>query len=199
MGENVVNTGEYSGQVGPGESHVMLGIDTDQSRSTGHPWRPANVGSAQWNLLQSSSCCLQVRSLKPPRDKAGGFPGKVPVYGTKFHYRRNLVRWMVELTACISFKNVAPYGIYDMFIKMDENKQLVLTKSQASSWKWAQHLLLDSFLNNLSVWSCKFLDILKHAEVAPLFKGIDERLKENNRPISILISASKIFDKVFNW
>ena len=62
----VVNTGEYSGQVGPGDSHVMLGIDTDQSRSTGHYWRPANVGSAQWNLLQSSSCCLQVRSLKNP-------------------------------------------------------------------------------------------------------------------------------------
>ena len=60
---NVVNTGEYYGLVGPGESHVMLGIDTDQSRSTGHHWRPANVGSAQWNLLQSSSCCLQASYL----------------------------------------------------------------------------------------------------------------------------------------
>ena len=62
----VVNTGEYCGLVGPGESHVMLDLDTDPSRSTGHHWRPANVGSAQWNLLQSSSCCLQVRSLKTP-------------------------------------------------------------------------------------------------------------------------------------
>ena len=33
---NVVNTGEYYGLVGPGESHVMLDRDTDQSRSTGH-------------------------------------------------------------------------------------------------------------------------------------------------------------------
>ena len=36
LNDSVVNTGEYYGLVGPGESHVMLDIDTDQSRSTGH-------------------------------------------------------------------------------------------------------------------------------------------------------------------
>ena len=33
---SVVNTGEYYRLVGPGQSHVMLDRDTDQSRSTGH-------------------------------------------------------------------------------------------------------------------------------------------------------------------
>ena len=55
-----------------------------------------------------------------------------------------------------------------------------------------------SRLMNLSILECKFPDILKHAKVNALFKRIDELLKENYRPVSLITAVSKIFERVFN-
>ena len=43
--------------------------------------------------------------------------------------------------------------------------------------------------------SC-FPDILKYAEVAALFKRLDNLDKENYRPVSVLTALSKLFEKV---
>ena len=43
--------------------------------------------------------------------------------------------------------------------------------------------------------SC-FPDILKYAEVAALFKRLDNIDKENYRPVSVLTALSKVFEKV---
>ena len=41
-----------------------------------------------------------------------------------------------------------------------------------------------------------FPDKLKLAEVSPLFKSVDALLKKNYRPISILPTVSKVFERV---
>ena len=41
-----------------------------------------------------------------------------------------------------------------------------------------------------------FPDILKYAEVAALFKRLDNLDKENYKPVSVLTALSKVFEKV---
>ena len=54
---------------------------------------------------------------------------------------------------------------------------------------------LTDCINN-AILECKFPDILKLADVAPIFKKEDPMLKENYRPISLLPSFSKIFERI---
>ena len=49
---------------------------------------------------------------------------------------------------------------------------------------------------NESLNCCKFLSILKRANVAPVFKKGHRGSKENYRPVSILPVMSKIFQKL---
>ena len=51
-------------------------------------------------------------------------------------------------------------------------------------------------LFNVSIEECLFPSDLKYAEVAPLFKKDDNTNKENYRPISILPSISKLFERL---
>ena len=53
-----------------------------------------------------------------------------------------------------------------------------------------------SELFNVSVEECTFPKDLKYANVAPVFKKGDSTNKENYRPISILPSISKIFERI---
>ena len=49
---------------------------------------------------------------------------------------------------------------------------------------------------NKSITVCKFPEYNKKAEVTPLYKKSDQLAKENYRPLSVLPSTSKIFEKV---
>ena len=51
-------------------------------------------------------------------------------------------------------------------------------------------------LFNISIEECLFPSDLKYADVAPLFKKDDNTNKENYRPISILPSISKLFERL---
>ena len=51
---------------------------------------------------------------------------------------------------------------------------------------------------NMSVIQDDFPDILKVAKVIPLYKGDDEQMVQNYRPISILPFFSKIYEKIFH-
>ena len=53
-------------------------------------------------------------------------------------------------------------------------------------------------LINMSIKTSIFPDILKQAEVSPLFKKDDNMNKNNFRPVSILACISKIFEKVYS-
>ena len=51
-------------------------------------------------------------------------------------------------------------------------------------------------LFNISIKECLFPSDLKYADVAPLFKNDDNTNKENYRPMSILPSISKLFERL---
>ena len=53
-------------------------------------------------------------------------------------------------------------------------------------------------LINQSIEKSHFPTALKKSELSPLFKNKDSLITENYRPLSILSSVSKIFEKVFN-
>jgi len=53
-------------------------------------------------------------------------------------------------------------------------------------------------LVNAMIDQCAFPDIMKYAEISPVFKKDDALNKSKYRPVSILTSASKIFEKVIN-
>ena len=44
----------------------------------------------------------------------------------------------------------------------------------------------------------KFPDTLKRADVTPIFKKGNDNEKENNRPVSMLSTFSKVFGKTFD-
>ena len=53
-------------------------------------------------------------------------------------------------------------------------------------------------LINQSSEKCRFPTALKKSELSPLFKNNDNLITDNYRPLSILLSISKIFEKVLN-
>ena len=55
-----------------------------------------------------------------------------------------------------------------------------------------------SLLANISLDTSMFLNILKTANVTPIFKNDDPALCNNYRPISLLSNISKIFEKLIH-
>ena len=53
-------------------------------------------------------------------------------------------------------------------------------------------------LINQSIEKCRFPTASKKSELSPLYKNKDNLIADNYRPLSILPSVSKIFEKVFN-
>ena len=64
--------------------------------------------------------------------------------------------------------------------------------------KWLRPVITEplSIIFNLSIKHGVFPDYMKIAEIVPLHKGGDESLCNNYRPISLLITISKILEKV---
>ena len=49
---------------------------------------------------------------------------------------------------------------------------------------------------NSAIFDCNFPDELKKADVSPIFKELDPTLNSNFRPISVLPSTSKIYERI---
>ena len=64
--------------------------------------------------------------------------------------------------------------------------------------KWLHPVITEplSIIFNLSIQHGIFPDYMKVAEVVPLHKGGDESLCNNYRPISLLITISKMLEKL---
>ena len=54
-----------------------------------------------------------------------------------------------------------------------------------------------AFLVNLSLSQGIFPSELKHATIVPLFKSGEENKFNNYRPVSLLLTVSKVFEKIF--
>ena len=104
---------------------------------------------------------------------------------------------MVEEDAVFQFRPFEPTEVWDEINRLDASKK--------TSGDLPAHILkLTSDLSfsavtklvNEMVEQCIFPEQLKHADVSPVFKNGDATVKKNFRPISVLSSLSKVFERL---
>ena len=96
-----------------------------------------------------------------------------------------------------SFSHVEPLTVYRAILKLNPRKSVsgsIPTKVLQLIAEIICVPLTDCI--NASICNGIFPDVLKLAEVSPVFKKGDKFLKENYRPISILPSFSKIYERI---
>ena len=75
-------------------------------------------------------------------------------------------------------------------LKLDVNKALQSSNENTDIFS---NFLRNSFINSIKLST--FTEILKHANITPLYKKDKKDIKGNYRPVSILPNLSKIFEK----
>ena len=99
-----------------------------------------------------------------------------------------------------NFSSVTVKEIHNLLENMDKKKATGYDNIPLKILKVAADELAFPITNliNLSIEASCFPNNLKKSELSPLFKAKDSLLSENYRPLSILPSISKVFEKVFN-
>ena len=97
-----------------------------------------------------------------------------------------------------SFTNVMVNETYNLLMKMDCEKSTGFDDIPCKLMKIGSAPLAPPIcsLVNLMFMESSFPDILKYAEVAALFKRLDNLNKGNYWPVSVLTTLSKVFEKV---
>ena len=97
-----------------------------------------------------------------------------------------------------AFSNVTVNEIYNLLMKMDCKRSTGFDDIPSKLLKIGSAPLARPIcdLINLMFMEACFPDMLKCAEVAALFKRLDNLAKENYRPVSVLTALSKLFEKV---
>ena len=97
-----------------------------------------------------------------------------------------------------AFTNVTVNEIYIMLMKMDCKKTTGFDDILGKLLKMGSAPLARPICNliNLMFMESCFPDIIEYAEVAALFKRLDNLNKENYRPVSVPTALSKVFEKV---
>lgn len=98
------------------------------------------------------------------------------------------------------FKEVSDKSVCSLMKNLNSGKSTGCDGIPAKILKEYAPLLAPpiSKLINRSITSCRFPDDLKKANVSPVFKKDDNLIKSNFRPVSILPTISKIYEKVLN-
>ena len=105
--------------------------------------------------------------------------------------------YLTEHFPCtFTFKNVTEEDIVNIFNDLHSKKSSGHDSISAKLLKQLQPTLIKSLVIIINQCSGIFPDQLKLAKVIPVFKKGNKKLLENYRPISILPSISKIFEKV---
>ena len=86
--------------------------------------------------------------------------------------------------------------ILDIDIKKSSSQESIPSKLLKENYDIISPILCKDFNDGLD--NNKFPDMLKLAEIKPNFKKADHCLKENYRPISLLPSVSKIYEKILH-
>ena len=94
------------------------------------------------------------------------------------------------------FQPVSVAGVHNIVMSL-KNKSVPISSIPVRVFKYVTDIIspILTVLINKSVISGVFPDILKEARIVPIFKGGDRSCIKNYRPISILPSFSKIFEK----
>ena len=96
-----------------------------------------------------------------------------------------------------SFRHVLPWGTYRAILSVNQNKSTsgtIPTKALRSLAKEISIPLTDCI--NSAILNGKFPPELKMADIIPIFKKDDPFEKANYRPISLLLSLSKVYEKL---
>ena len=100
-----------------------------------------------------------------------------------------------------AFKKIQPIEVYRAICELKESCGAGPDGLEAKYIKLAAHTLMYPLtdLFNLSLSSCSFPSIWKCGKVTPIFKNGDPSDPNNYRPISIICTTAKIFEKlIFN-
>ena len=91
-----------------------------------------------------------------------------------------------------------PLEINNIIIKLENKHSSGYDNISNHMLKWLRPVITEplSIIFNLSIKQGIFPDCMKIAEIVPLHKGGDESLCNNYRPISLLITISKVLEKI---
>ena len=139
------------------------------------------------NILKVNANLLS--TLTDPVDKAiHKYSQHTSILKIKAHYIGHEI---------FQFKPTKPEDIYKIIMSLDPTKMSsgpFNTKVLQTAAKTCSNHLSDCV--NKSIDDCIFPDVLKQGDVSPIFKKDDSTIKSNYRPISILPTSSKVFEKV---
>ena len=109
------------------------------------------------------------------------------------------IRENLDVTASFSFTPTTPDDIYKIFSRSNPRKATGYDGIPPKLLKVASKELSFPVSNlvNLSIKNSHFPYNLKLAEVSPLFKAGDNFTRENYRPLSILSSLSKVYERIY--
>ncbi len=99
------------------------------------------------------------------------------------------------------FRKILPIDVFYVINELKENSSAGPDGLEAKFVKFAAHVLMYPLadLLNMFISTCAISPIWKCARVTPLFKGGDPLDVNNYRPISIICTIGKIFEKlIFN-
>ncbi|KAK3099743.1 hypothetical protein FSP39_008908 [Pinctada imbricata] len=108
----------------------------------------------------------------------------------------NFVRSKNSMNIKFSFNHISEEEVLDLLTKLNIKKSAGADNIGPKILKIAAPIIFKpiSHIINLSIATCTFPDKMKEAKITPIYKG-DKSTPGNYRPISILPTLSKIFEK----
>ena len=131
---------------------------------------------------------------------------EITVSGFSEHYSNHpsVVKIRSKLSHCenshFSFRSVDSNDVFTKLRSLNPRKSCGFDLIPAKFLRLGANVICKSLtpIINESLESAVFPTTLKQAEVSPIFKKGDPLLKGNYRPVSILTSISKIFEKIIH-
>ncbi|KAK3099494.1 hypothetical protein FSP39_005280 [Pinctada imbricata] len=109
----------------------------------------------------------------------------------------NFVRSKNSMNIKFSFNHISEEEVLDLLTKLNIKKSAGTDNIGPKILKIAAPIIFKpiSHIINLSIATCTFPDKMKEAKITPIYKKGDKSTPGNYRPISILPTLSKIFEK----
>ena len=103
-----------------------------------------------------------------------------------------------KFTSRFRFKKIHPKSVFAILSKLKNGKASGMSMIPNKILKSAKHIISESLTDifNASLESNTFPDDLKVAGVTPIFKNGERNDLQNYRPISVLCTAARVFEKL---
>ena len=104
-----------------------------------------------------------------------------------------------NFTTCFEFQEVTLKHTEKEILNLDTKKAVAPNSIPAKVLKETSDIcspVLQQIWNDEILKKCQFPDNLKLADMTPVFKKEDKNLAKNYRPVSVLPTLSKVFEKI---